>query len=240
NQFTADTRSFRIEVYQEVSTGHLLYLTETASLAVVPAPVGGTRSTSRPPQWAHALDLKVRKAGEREFTAARKFGIEVYREEDSDHLLYLTELGSLAVVPGRLVEAPKQPKAPKWLHSMDLKVRKAGEADFTTQTKTYGLEVFRDEYSGNLVHISETGGLAVMPPKAAALCPEVKKPIWLTGWALGVRKGAAAPGEVETRTYHLETFRDPTAGVLIHIAETGTLTVVPEKLAGQVDNAPPL
>jgi len=56
-------------------------------------------------------------------------------------------------------------KAPEWRHGMELRVRKAGEADFNKDTKKYGIEVFRDENTGNLVYISETGSIAVVPGK---------------------------------------------------------------------------
>jgi hypothetical protein len=56
-------------------------------------------------------------------------------------------------------------KEPVWLHGLELRVRKAGEADFGPNTKKWGLEVFRDENTGNLVYISETGSIAVVPAK---------------------------------------------------------------------------
>jgi hypothetical protein len=60
---------------------------------------------------------------------------------------------------------PPEPKAPKWLHGQELKARKAGEADFTKETKKFGIEVFRDENNGNLIYICETGSIAVVPGK---------------------------------------------------------------------------
>jgi hypothetical protein len=56
-------------------------------------------------------------------------------------------------------------KAPEWRHGMELRVRKAGEPDFNKDTKKYGIEVFRDENNGNLIYISETGAIAVVPSK---------------------------------------------------------------------------
>jgi hypothetical protein len=56
-------------------------------------------------------------------------------------------------------------KAPEWKHGMELRVRKAGEADFNAATKKYGIEVFRDENNGNLIYISQTGSIAVVPGK---------------------------------------------------------------------------
>jgi hypothetical protein len=56
-------------------------------------------------------------------------------------------------------------KEPTWLHGLELRVRKAGEADFTKDTKKWGLEVFRDENTGSLIYISETGSISVVPAK---------------------------------------------------------------------------
>src|SRR6266852_3723156 len=56
-------------------------------------------------------------------------------------------------------------KGPKWLHGLDLRARKGGEADFTKDTRKFGIEVFRDEDTNNLVYISETGSIAVVPAR---------------------------------------------------------------------------
>lgn len=66
------------------------------------------------------------------------------------------------------VYALQDAKAPKWMHGLDLRVRKGGVKDFTddpAKTPKYGVEVFRDENNGNLVYISETGSIAVVPAK---------------------------------------------------------------------------
>lgn len=59
----------------------------------------------------------------------------------------------------------EKPKGPKWSHGLTLGVRKSNEDDFTKETKKYGIEVFRDENNGNLIYISETGAIAVVPGK---------------------------------------------------------------------------
>jgi len=56
-------------------------------------------------------------------------------------------------------------KAPVWLHGMEVKVRKSGEANFSESTKKIGIEVFRDDNNGNLIYISESGDIAVIPAK---------------------------------------------------------------------------
>lgn len=56
-------------------------------------------------------------------------------------------------------------KPPKWMHGLDLRVRKGGEADFSPKTQKFGIEVFRDDNNGNMIYISETGSIAVVPGK---------------------------------------------------------------------------
>jgi hypothetical protein len=56
-------------------------------------------------------------------------------------------------------------RGPKWLYGLGLKVRKGAEADFTRQTNKIGVEVFRDENNNNLIYISETGSIAVVPAR---------------------------------------------------------------------------
>src|SRR5262245_12444864 len=58
-------------------------------------------------------------------------------------------------------------KKPTFLHGMNLGARKAVEDSFSERTTRIGVEVFRDENNGNLIYISETGSIAVVPPPAA-------------------------------------------------------------------------
>jgi hypothetical protein len=74
-------------------------------------------------------------------------------------------LGGLATQKLPLVGAqPAETKGPKWLHGLDFKVRKGGESEWK-EARKYGVEVFRDENTGNLVYISETGSIAVISGK---------------------------------------------------------------------------
>lgn len=63
---------------------------------------------------------------------------------------------------GRTYVYAQESKAPKWSHGLMLRSRKGEEADFTKDTKKYGVEVFVDENNGNLIYISETGDIAVV------------------------------------------------------------------------------
>jgi hypothetical protein len=75
-------------------------------------------------------------------------------------------LGAVAMqLPFVRAQDASKAKAPEWRHGMELRVRKAGEPDFNKDTKKYGIEVFRDENNGNLIYVSETGSISVVPAK---------------------------------------------------------------------------
>ena len=75
-------------------------------------------------------------------------------------------LGGIAAqfVP-RLYAQDTPVKGPKWQYGLSVMARGAAEQNFSGQTKKYGLEVYRDENNGNLIYISETGSIAVVPAK---------------------------------------------------------------------------
>jgi hypothetical protein len=54
-------------------------------------------------------------------------------------------------------------KTPLFKYGMEVSVRKSGEIEFTKSTRKYGIEVFQDENNGNLIYLSETGSIAVVP-----------------------------------------------------------------------------
>ena len=74
-------------------------------------------------------------------------------------------LGTLAAQNLPYAHAQQEPKGPKWLHGLGLKVRAGNEDNFTDKTKKIGIEVFRDENNGNLIYVSETGSISVVPSK---------------------------------------------------------------------------
>ena len=68
-------------------------------------------------------------------------------------------------LPYALGQPAAAPKVPSWMHGMNLKSRKFDEGDFGDKTKKFGIEVFKDENNNNLIYISETGSIAVVPVK---------------------------------------------------------------------------
>jgi hypothetical protein len=59
------------------------------------------QDAAKGPKWIHGLDLKARPAGDLTWDKARKFGIEVFRDENNGNLVYVTQDGHIAVVPGK-------------------------------------------------------------------------------------------------------------------------------------------
>jgi hypothetical protein len=53
------------------------------------------------PAWQHGLELRVRKAGDLDWKDAKKFGLEVFKDENNGNVIYITETGDIAVVPGK-------------------------------------------------------------------------------------------------------------------------------------------
>ncbi len=56
----------------------------------------------------------------------------------------------------------QESKGPKWSHGLMLRVRKADQPDFDKTTPKVGVEVFVDENNGNLIYITEQGGISVV------------------------------------------------------------------------------
>jgi hypothetical protein len=54
------------------------------------------------PKWQYGLSFQVRAANEQNFTAAtKKHGVEVYRDENNGNFIYISDAGSIAVVPSK-------------------------------------------------------------------------------------------------------------------------------------------
>ena len=228
--FTDKTKAFGVEVFRDDYNGNGVYLDAVGSLAVLPhfknvaAPLPGPKE----PEWLHGLDLKCRSAGEKEFTRdTRVYSIEVFRDANNGNLIYVMETGAIAVVagPAEAGAAPPKARAPEWLHGLDLKVRKAGEHDFTPKTTAYSLEVFRDANNANLVYLAETGNLAVVPgnPKLPAPTAPLRQPRWTHALDLHCRQAGEADFTPKTRVFSVEVFRDENTAATVYLADGGTL-----------------
>src|SRR5262249_5150147 len=144
------------------------YISETGSIAVIPAKLTAKDDTGKGPAWQHGLELAVRKAGEQKFTTdTKKYGIEVFIDENNGNQISITETGAITVVPAKFAKATAAgaTQSPDWKAALELEVRKAGEKDFKGARK-FGLELYNDLNNGNNLYITETGELAAVNPKA--------------------------------------------------------------------------
>ncbi len=116
---------------------------------------------------------------------------------------------------------------------MVLRVRKAGDADFNDKTPKIGLETFLDPNNGNIVYVSQSGSLAVLPAKLARIDDSAKgKPAdWKHGMELAARKADEKAFSKDTKRYGVEVFFDPYAGAVLYVSETGAIAAVPASLS---------
>ena len=234
SEFTKETKRFGVEVYTDGNNGDAIHISETGSISVMGAKqfkAGGAKTTD--PLLQHGLTLSARAVGEKDWDKAKKFGIEVFKDENTGSLVYITEGGDMETVPSRYATATDKgkPKKPSWKHAMDLKVRKAGEKDFTKDTKKVAIEVYLDENNGNLVYLTDAGSIAVASSKLSSQDDTGKGPDWQHGLELKVRKAGEKEFTKDTKTYGIEVFLDGNNGNLIYVCETGGIAVVPGKFA---------
>ncbi|MFO0867137.1 MAG: hypothetical protein U0744_21275 [Gemmataceae bacterium] len=224
NDFTEKTQKFGVEAFRDANNSLGLYLAQTGSLAVANFGILQVQLTTKSPDWVTGLDLPARKAGEKEFSKETKtHAMEVFRDPNTGNWIYITDKGLIASTASKV--APAGAKAPKWVHSVDLSVRKGGVKDWKDATK-YGIEVYRDNSSGNLVYICDTGSIAVIPDAADAKS-DSKAPEWLHGLDLKVRKANEPSFTKDTKIFGVEVFRDANNGNLIFLGETGSIAVAP-------------
>jgi hypothetical protein len=65
-------------------------------------PMLSAQQGDKGPKWLHAMDLRARKGGEKDFGPdTKKFGVEVFKDENNGNLIYISETGSIAVAPAK-------------------------------------------------------------------------------------------------------------------------------------------
>ena len=181
---------------------------------------------SKRPEWKTGLDLPTRKAGEKEFKKSTKVhSMEIFRDPNADNWLFISDAGRIAATTGKIF-AGRSGKDPKWVHSVDLAVRKGGTKDWKEAPK-FGLEVYFDSTSGNFIYITENGFFSIIPEPKEVAAIKSKSPDWLHGLDLSCRKSEEKSFTKGTRKFGIEVYNDSATGVLIFISETGSIAVVP-------------
>jgi hypothetical protein len=226
--FTKDTKVHSMEVFLDPNSETWLYITEKGNLAATPAKTKAAGAAGVP-KWVHSVDLAVRKGGVKPFTDATKYGVEVYRDANNGNLIFISETGSIAITP-ETVTIKGEGKAPEWLHGLDLSCRKHDEKAFTDKTRKFGVEVFNDTSTGQLIFICETGAITVAPAGKALKAPtaNVKEPRWTHGLNVKARKHGEKDFSDKTTVYGAEVFRDENVGVTLFVGETGAISAAPK------------
>ena len=226
--FTKTTQKFGVEAFKDYNDGLGLYISQIGSLAAA----GGFQDlklplSSKNPEWITGLDLPARKAGEERFENAKVHSLEVFRDPNTANWLCITETGSIAAASARGRAAVSGDKKPRWDHSADLRVRKGGVKSWQNAAK-FGIEVYRDGATSNLIYICETGAIAVVPDTTdGKSAPSAKAPAWLHGLDLACRRHNEPSFTKDTRKWGVEVFLDVNNGNLIFLCENGNLAVTP-------------
>src|SRR5262245_28142418 len=162
-EFTQKTRKYGVELFRDLASNRLLYVCETGSLAFAPIPPGLV--TDKGPSWHHGLEPRVRAPGQVNFDNAKRIGVEVFKDDNTGGLMYITETGAIATATAPASPPDKNKLAPpKPAYGLELKVRGANEKNFTDKTKVVVVEVFEDPNADNqLFYLTDAGYIAVAP-----------------------------------------------------------------------------
>ena len=173
------------------------------------------------PVFLYGHDLRVRTGGSPNFDPKTPtVGVELFQLKNLNALVAISQAGDLAVQPLTNLDANHNGK---WLFAHDLNARKADEMKFTPTTKKFGVEVFHDLASGNLLYVCESGTIALAKDAAAAKTDG--EPSWHHALLLKVRGIDQSNFDDSSKKFGLEVFKDSNTGKLIYISETGSLAI---------------
>lgn len=209
--FGKGTPRILVETFTDLATGLVVYVSESGSLAAVPHPDKPKEARPMPLSSLYRLQLKVRPAGENDFTRnPLKVSVEVCLHEPTGHLVYLADNGAIAVVETKNDFANlEMPKPAKWSHALELKARKPKEAGFDKDTPRIGVEVYHDENADVLLYATDALTLAAAPAVAMGVPEKVQQPVW---------KYQLASGD-----FAAEVFDNPNAGHSLAVTHSGGL-----------------
>jgi hypothetical protein len=224
-EFTQKTKKWGVELFHDRGTNRLLYVCESGSVALAPVP--GGLVTDRGPKWHHALEPKVRAPEQDKFDSAKKIGMEIFKDENTGGLIYITEAGAITPASTALPQPEANKiKAPKTQYGLVLLVRGADEPNFTEKTKKMGVEVFEDPNTNVMFYLTEAGYVATAP-FTGKYVEGAKSVTWKSAMALRARKGGQTDFE-KAQKFGIEVFEDNRTGNLIFISETGSVAVLPK------------
>jgi hypothetical protein len=223
-EFTQKTKKWGVELFRDQASNRLLYVCESGGIAFAPIPANLV--SDKGPKWHHALEPKVRLPEQEKFDDAKKFGLEIFKDENTGGLLYITEAGAISAAAAPATQPdPKKIAAPKPAYGLVLRVRGADEPDFTDKTKKVGVEVFEDPNANLLFYIADNGAVAVVPNSGKL--SDTRGVTWKTAMNLKSRKGGEKDFE-KAKKFGIEVFQDNRTGNLVFVSETGAIAVLPK------------
>jgi hypothetical protein len=225
--FTDGTPKYGAEVFLDKDLNQLVYIAEKGSLGLGSSGKSQDVTDVKAPLLYHAVEVKVRPVGENDFGKAKKFSTEVFLDQNTDNLVYISEACSVATTPAGSVKAPQKVENPTWFHGLELKVRKAGEKEFNKDTKQISLEAYKDENTGQLFYCTDEGKIAIVPTSATKAPAKVEPPTWYHAFEVKVRKADEKQFTKDTRAFGVEVYKDDNAGTLVYVCESGSIAVVP-------------
>jgi hypothetical protein len=90
-----------VEVFLDENSDNLIYISEVGSLAVIPAKADFKVANAKKPRWTHALDLNYRKGGQTDFDDKMQYGVEIFKDENADNLVYIAQTGAVSVIAAK-------------------------------------------------------------------------------------------------------------------------------------------
>jgi hypothetical protein len=191
-----------------------------------PAALDPTEATSV--EKKYRLELPVGKAVPKDGkTETRTFFADALLDQKAGRLFYVAqETATLAVAPVGKEAIGKSDKPAKALYRFVLKIREWDEKEFGDKTRQIAIEVFRDENTGNLVYVSETGAVAVVAAPKEAPAKKAPETRWLYRLPLKVRPAGEADFDFRKMVRcNVEVYRETDSGRLIYLADNGNLAV---------------
>jgi hypothetical protein len=175
------------------------------------------------PGKGRLLELPIRGPDDRAFGRLPPMKVHTFQDQQSQRLLYLGDRGKTLAVAALGKAEAGEGQGLSWQRRLQLPVRRWDEREFGKSTPTINVEVYR-EATGNLLHVSHTGGLAVLTGGKARADAKGKEPTWLYRLPLKVRPAREA--SFETWRCNVEVYWDEAAGALLYVGGTGALAVV--------------
>ncbi len=225
HDYPAGKGTVGVEGFKDVGSGKLLCVSQAGMVAFAPLPAA-TAPAGKAPTRRHAVVLKVRKPSETDFgptTAA--FEVDCATDPATGGLIYTTAAGRLAAATAPTGPAPDESKPPVALYGLTVRARQPGEAAFGPTTKAFGVEVFRDENTGGLLYVSETGSIAAAP---AAAKPGPDGVVWTHALAVRVRPAGTSDFK-DAASVHVEAYRDSHTGHTLYVTDAGAIAVLAKK-----------